>query len=64
MYTYIYIYTHIYIYIYSVCVYVYVFIMNSFVSGHLGFFCVLAIVNSDTMHIEVHISFLFRVSFR
>ena len=51
------------IYIY-VCVYVYIYAciqkytrLHSFVGKHLGSFYILAIVNSVTMNIGVHISF-------
>ena len=51
-----------------VCVFVrerekiyHIFFFYSSVDEHLGFFHVLAIVNSATMNIEVHVSFLIRV---
>ena len=34
-----------------------IFLIQSSVSGHLGYFHVLAIVNSTTVNTEVHISF-------
>ena len=41
------------------CIY---FFIHSSVDGHLGFFHVLAIVNSAAMSIEVHVSFSVLVS--
>ena len=38
------------------------FFTHSSVDGHLGFFHVLAIVNSATVNIEVHVSFSILVS--
>ena len=35
-----------------------IFFIHSSVDGHLGFFYVLAIVNSAAVNIEVHVSFL------
>ena len=39
-------------------VYIYhIFLIHSSIDGHLGCFCVLAIVNSATMNISVHVAF-------
>ena len=35
----------------------YVFLIHSYANGHLGFFHALAIVNTDAMNIQVHVSF-------
>ena len=40
------------------CVYTYLFFIHSSVSGHLGCFHVLAIINSATMSIGVRVSLL------
>ena len=40
-----------------VCVYTHIFFIHSFVDGRLGCFHVLAIVNSDAIIIEMHVSF-------
>ena len=40
------------------CIYIYhIFFIHSFVDGHLGYFHILAIVNSAAMNIEMHGSF-------
>ena len=40
------------------CIYMYrIFFIHSFVNGHLGYFRILAIVNSAAMNTEVHVSF-------
>ena len=46
-----------------VCVCVYQIFTHFSVDGHLGFFHVLAIVNSAAMNIGVHLSFQIRVFF-
>ena len=38
------------------CIYVLIFFIPSSVSGHLGYFHVLGIVNSDTINIGLHVS--------
>ena len=38
------------------------FFIHSSISGHLGFFCVLAIVKSAAMNNGIHVSFLTLVS--
>ena len=38
-----------------------IFLIHSSVSGHLGCFCVLAMVNSAAMNIKVHVSFSMKV---
>ena len=53
-------------YIYMcVCVYIYiyVFFLHSFVSGHLCYFHVLAIINSAAVNIRVHVCFQIMVFF-
>ena len=40
-----------------VCVCVHIFFMHSSVDGHLGYFHVLAIVNSAAMNIGMHVFF-------
>ena len=40
-----------------ICIYIYIFFTHSSVDGHLGCFCVMAIVNSAAMHIGMHVSF-------
>uniref|UniRef100_A0A8D0NMK3 Uncharacterized protein n=1 Tax=Sus scrofa TaxID=9823 RepID=A0A8D0NMK3_PIG len=52
---YIYIYIYIYTYIYHI------FLIHSSVNGHLGYFRVLAIVNSAAMNIGVHVFFSMKV---
>ena len=45
-----------------VCIYIYnIFFIHSSVDGHLGCFHVLAIVNSATMSIGMHVSFQIKV---
>ena len=45
------------LYIPSSIVIYHIFLVHSSVSGHLGFFHVLAIVNSASVNIGVHVSF-------
>ena len=46
----------------SIYMYIYhIFFIHSFVDGHLGCFHVLAIINSTSMSIGVHVSFCIRV---
>ena len=47
IYIYMYVYTHLY----------HIFFIHSFVIGHLGWICVLPMVNSITVFIGVHVSF-------
>ena len=42
---------------YSIVYIYHFFLILSSVDGHLGGFCVLAIVNNATMNVEVHVSF-------
>ena len=45
------------------CVYTHhIFFIHSSVSGHLGCFCALAVINGAAMNIGVHVSFQIRVS--
>ena len=39
------------------------FLIYSSVDGHLGYFCILAIVHSGAMNIGVHVSFQINVFF-
>ena len=41
--------------------YMYIFLICSFVDGHLGYFHVLAVVNSAAVNIGVHASFSVKV---
>ena len=45
---------------YSIVYIYYIFFTHSFVDGHLGYFHVLATINSVAMNIGMHISFLIR----
>ena len=46
-----------------VYVYIYIFFIHSTVHGHLGGFHVLAIINSASVNIGMHVSFQIMVSF-
>ena len=48
---------HIYIYMYVYTHLYHIFFIHSFVIGHLGWICVLPMVNSITVFIGVHVSF-------
>ena len=50
-----------YMYLYT---YIYIFFVPSSTDGHLDCFHVLAIINSASMNIAVHVSFLIMVLFR
>ena len=63
VYIYIYVYTHMCV---CVCVYIYIYIyiyiyenlfIHSSIDGHLGYFHVLAIVNSAAVNTGAHVSF-------
>ena len=45
------------VYMYSIVYIYHIFFIHSFIDGHLVFFHVLAVVNSATMNIIVHVSF-------